>query len=45
MFAVLDVQGRVIAFSGRSLDEPPPERLRALGLEPSTTRASRPRST
>jgi DNA primase len=36
MFAVLDVQGRVIAFSGRSLDEPPAERLRALGLEPST---------
>jgi DNA primase len=36
MFAVLDIQGRVIAFSGRSLDEPPAERLRALGLEPST---------
>jgi DNA primase len=34
MFAVIDVQGRVIAFSGRSLDEPPPERLRAMGLEP-----------
>jgi DNA primase len=36
MFAVIDVQGRVIAFSGRSLDEPPAERLRPLGLEPST---------
>jgi len=36
MFAVVDVQGRVIAFSGRSLDEPPAERLRPLGLEPST---------
>jgi len=35
MFAVLDGQGRVIAFSGRALDEPPAERLRALGLEPS----------
>jgi DNA primase len=34
MFAVIDVQGRVIAFSGRSLDEPAPERLRAIGLEP-----------
>lgn len=34
MFAVLDVQGRVIAFSGRALEEPPAERLRALGLEP-----------
>jgi DNA primase len=37
MFAVIDVQGRVIAFSGRSLDEPPAERLRPLGLEPSTS--------
>ena len=37
MFAVLDGQGRVIAFSGRSLDEPAPERLRALGLEPSNS--------
>ncbi|HEX6272835.1 MAG TPA: DNA primase [Polyangiaceae bacterium] len=36
MFAVIDVQGRVIAFSGRSLEEPPAERLRPLGLEPST---------
>jgi DNA primase len=35
MFAVIDMQGRVIAFSGRSLDEPAPERLRPLGLEPS----------
>jgi len=37
MFAVLDGQGRVIAFSGRTLDEPPAERLRALGHEPSTS--------
>jgi DNA primase len=37
MFAVLDGQGRVIAFSGRTLDEPAPERLRALGYEPSTS--------
>jgi DNA primase len=35
MFAVLDGQGRVIAFSGRALEEPPADRLRALGLEPS----------
>lgn len=34
MFAVTDVQGRVIAFSGRSLAEPTPEELRALGLSP-----------
>ena len=37
MFAVLDGQGRVIAFSGRALDEPEPARLRALGHEPSTS--------
>ncbi len=37
MFAVLDGQGRVIAFSGRTLEEPAPERLRALGQEPSTS--------
>jgi DNA primase len=34
MFAVVDAQGRVIAFSGRALDEPPAERLRPLGIEP-----------
>jgi DNA primase len=37
MFAVIDGQGRVIAFSGRALPEPPPERLRTLGHEPSTS--------
>ena len=37
MFAVLDGHGRVIAFSGRTLAEPPAERLRPLGLEPSTS--------
>ncbi len=37
MFAVLDGQGRVVAFSGRTLDEPPPERLRALGYEPNNS--------
>jgi len=37
MFAVIDGQGRVIAFSGRTLPEPPAERLRALGHEPSTS--------
>jgi DNA primase len=35
MFAVLDVQGRVIAFSGRTLAEPSAPELAALGLEPS----------
>jgi DNA primase len=34
MFAVTDVQGRVIAFSGRSLAEPTAEELRSLGLSP-----------
>ena len=35
MFAVLDVQGRVVAFSGRTLAEPSAKELSALGLEPS----------
>ena len=33
MFAVLDVQGRVVAFSGRALAEPTAEELRAAGVE------------
>jgi len=32
MFAVMDLQGRVIAFSGRSLDEPTPEELTRAGV-------------
>lgn len=35
MFAVLDLQGRVVAFSGRSLSEPEPSELREAGLESS----------
>jgi len=34
MFAVLDLQGRVVGFSGRALDEPSAEELRQRGLEP-----------
>ncbi len=34
MFAVLDLQGRAIAFSGRAIDEPDPSQVRQLGLEP-----------
>lgn len=33
MFAVLDLQGRVIAFSGRALDDPDDSELSALGIE------------
>jgi len=33
MFAVLDLQGRVIAFSGRALEEPSDAELSALGME------------
>jgi DNA primase len=33
MFAVLDLQGRVVAFSGRALAEPEPSELAELGLE------------
>ncbi len=35
MFAVVDVLGRVVAFSGRALEEPPAEALAPLGLTPS----------
>lgn len=34
MFAILDLEGRVIAFSGRALDEPTAEQLNAAGIEP-----------
>jgi DNA primase len=34
MFAVIDVNGRVIAFSGRALPEPSAEELRSAGIEP-----------
>lgn len=36
MFAVHDLEGRVIAFSGRSLDDPPESELRAAGVPPMT---------
>jgi DNA primase len=42
MFAVLDGQGRVIAFSGRALDEPAPDELTPLGLAPSGADAEAP---
>lgn len=34
MFAILDLQGRVIGFSGRALEEPPAEELAPLGASP-----------
>jgi DNA primase len=34
MFAVLDLQGRVVAFSGRALAEPTAKQLQAAGLDP-----------
>ena len=39
MFAVVDRMGRVVAFSGRALEEPTEVELRAAGLEPSRPRA------
>lgn len=36
MFAVTDVMGRVIAFSGRALPEPSPAELTSLGISPPT---------
>ena len=40
MFAVIDVQGRVVAFSGRSLNDPTAEELRVAGVEPLGTGGS-----
>ncbi len=34
MFAVMDMQGRVIAFSGRALSDPEPSQLARLGIAP-----------
>ncbi|MGC4092210.1 MAG: DNA primase [Polyangiaceae bacterium] len=42
MFAVVDVQGRVIAFSGRALEEPPADELTPLGLSPTPANADKP---
>jgi DNA primase len=42
MFAVLDLQGRVVAFSGRALPEPEPSELAALGLESTAQPGSDP---
>jgi len=40
MFAVIDVQGRVVAFSGRALPEPTPDELNRAGVEPLGTGGS-----
>jgi DNA primase len=42
MFAVLDLQGRVIAFSGRALEEPTADDLRAAGLAPTAQGGAAP---
>jgi len=42
MFAVMDLQGRIIAFSGRSLDEPSPEDLSRAGLPPPRSAPAEP---
>jgi DNA primase len=42
MFAVMDLQGRIIAFSGRSLDEPTPDELARAGLVPTRRDPARP---
>ena len=42
MFAIIDLQGRVIGFSGRSLDEPSPDELARLGLGPPRGAPARP---
>ncbi len=40
MFAILDLHGRVIGFSGRALAEPSAEECRVVGLEPPRTDAA-----
>jgi len=40
MFAVIDVQGRVVAFSGRALPEPTPDELNRASVEPLGTGGS-----
>jgi DNA primase len=42
MFAVMDLQGRVIAFSGRSLEDPTPDELAHAGLPPPRSDAEPP---
>ncbi|HTV22072.1 MAG TPA: CHC2 zinc finger domain-containing protein [Polyangiaceae bacterium] len=42
MFAVMDLQGRIVAFSGRSLDEPSAEELARAGQPPPRKDAARP---
>jgi DNA primase len=42
MFAVMDLQGRIVAFSGRSLEEPPAEELTRAGLVPPQKAAEPP---
>jgi DNA primase len=42
MFAVMDLQGRIIAFSGRSLDEPTPDELARAGQPPPRKDPARP---
>ncbi len=43
MFAVSDVMGRILAFSGRALPDPPPAEISSLGISgPSTANADGP---
>jgi DNA primase len=42
MFAVMDTKGRVVAFSGRVLEEPPGSALSTLGLEAPSESADKP---
>jgi len=42
MFAVMDLQGRIIAFSGRALEEPSAEELARAGQPPPRKDAARP---
>jgi DNA primase len=42
MFAVIDVMGRVVAFSGRALPDPPPDELASLGIAGASPKPASP---
>jgi DNA primase len=42
MFAIVDLDGKIVGFSGRSLTDPSDAELRAAGLEPATAAAEPP---